>query len=92
LTATSSGGVLFSCNNCPRSYCIECLDLNAIESIDGELPEYEGLGYESPRHFQYITCEDCVKKSNGKHSKRDMTPIDGQNLRNSKRVRRFAFE
>lgn len=77
---------------CPSSYCIDCIDLNAIECIDGELQEYQDLGYESPQHIQYVTCESCVKKEKEKYSKRATTSIDTRLLRPVKRARRLDFE
>ncbi|KUL91016.1 hypothetical protein ZTR_00722 [Talaromyces verruculosus] len=63
-----------------------------LKCIDGELQEYQDLGYESPQHIQYVTCENCVKKEKEKHSKRATTSIDTRLLRSVKRPRRFDFE
>ena len=90
-TATISGGMLFSCNICPYSYCIECLNLNAIKCINGEIPEYGKLGYESPRHMEHITCEGCVTKSKERNSKRSTTS-SARLLQSVKRARLFDFE
>lgn len=92
LTAINAGGLLLVCNKCQFSTCIDCVDLDAIKSIGDNIPEFEAIGYESPRHFQYITCEVCLKKSHEREQKRTMTRTDSQHLRNVKRVCRFGFE
>ncbi|EED22983.1 hypothetical protein TSTA_064500 [Talaromyces stipitatus ATCC 10500] len=88
MTASNAGGLLLSCNSCPRSFCIDCIDLDEMESIEGELPEFLDLGYESPRHIEYITCGDCMKKARKEPRKREVTSTGGRVLR--KRVRRHT--
>lgn len=90
LGASKAGGVLFSCHACPRSFCIYCIDLSAIDSIDGELPEFEELNYDSPNHVQHITCATCVDNSKLQDLKRAMNPTEGHLLR--KRVCRHALD
>lgn len=92
LTANKVGGLLLSCTDCPWAYCIACADLNSIKSIDGELPQYEALGYTPPRHTRYITCGDCVAKAREGERKRTMTPSDGRILPSTKRARQSDVE
>jgi hypothetical protein len=92
LTANKVGGLLLSCTDCPCAYCIDCVDLNALKSIDGELPEYRSLGYNSPRHIQYITCGGCVQKAQEGERKRRVTASDDRILRSIKRARGFVLE
>lgn len=58
-TAHSVGGLLLSCIICPNSYCIDCIDLDAIDGIDAEQIQFPALGYEKPKHIEYIKCSDC---------------------------------
>lgn len=92
LTANKAGGLLLSCNECPYAYCIECLNLDSIRSIDDELPQYKNLGYTPPRHIQYITCGGCLAKEREGEHKRTVSSGGGQILRKTKRTRRFANE
>lgn len=56
------------------------------------IPEFEAMGYESPRHFQYITCGRCLKRAQEKKQKRTVTHTDGRLLRSVKRLREFGFD
>jgi SWI/SNF-related matrix-associated actin-dependent regulator of chromatin subfamily A member 5 len=92
LTANNAGGLLLACNKCSSSYCIDCVDLDVIKSIGDSIPEFEAIGYESPRHIQYITCGGCLEKAREGQQKRIVAPSDTPILRSVKRARRFAFE
>lgn len=92
LTANKVGGLLLTCTDCPCAYCVDCVDLNAIKSINGELPQYQILGYASPQHIQYITCGGCMAKSREGERKRTVTPSDARLLRSIKRARRLASQ
>lgn len=60
-TAHEAGGLLYACQDCEDAFCERCLDWNHTMFIGDTIPEYEGLGYSSPKTY-YIRCENCSVK------------------------------
>ena len=61
-----AGGILFPCQSCPKSFCEDCLESEAIAGDIGTCDRWKELGY-STKHASYIHCsEECEKFSREK--------------------------
>jgi hypothetical protein len=85
---SSSGGVLYSCQSCPNSFCEDCLPSDGVRMLYS-CPRFEDLGFHSLQNA-YIHCSKRCEKI--------ATKKLGWNLKNSKNLKcppeidvQFAF-
>ncbi|OKL58157.1 hypothetical protein UA08_06512 [Talaromyces atroroseus] len=69
-------------NERKTSFCIDCVDLDAIKPVE-EHKEFEMLGYEQPKHVEYIVCKEC--NSSKPVQKRSIDNLHRYHLRRVKR-------
>jgi SWI/SNF-related matrix-associated actin-dependent regulator of chromatin subfamily A member 5 len=55
-----AGGLLYSCNSCPNSYCEDCLPKEGVTFLD-KLERFEKLGFDSTKRNVYIHCSDMCE-------------------------------
>eukprot|EP01080_Neovahlkampfia_damariscottae_P001698 gene1698-467_t len=62
-SSTEAGGIMFRCDNCPKSFCKECFDKKDYHSMKilDRSSKMEYIGYKSDAGI-YLICEDCNQK------------------------------